>query len=343
MSTMMSRRAFTAGAVGAAGGALVAAPAAAGRTGDLLGEVTYHVTRPGETLLDLARAHNLGVPEISAANPAIDPWVPDPETLLTLPTGFLLPDAPREGIVVNYGELRLFHFPKAGPPRTFAIGIGREGFELMLGRTRVVRKQERPTWYPTADTRRDRPEVGTVVPPGPDNPLGDFALYLGWPAYLIHGTNKPYGVGRRVSRGCIRMYPEGVEQLFASVPPGTPVTAVDQPVKVGWHQGELHLEVQPDMAQIDELEASQVMSERPPEDRVRRRLLDRAGAEASRIDWAVVEAELRARRGLPVQVTRGGGPAAAITPRSTPAVATGPSGLAPPTTAIGKPGLSGLY
>lgn len=308
MSTI-SRRMFAAGAMAAGAGALALRPAraAADRTGDLLGEVSYHVTRGGETLLDLARLRNLGVPEISAANPAVDPWVPAPNTRLTLPTGFLLPDGPREGVLVNYGELRLYHFPKGQAPRSFAIGIGRDGFELKLGRTTVVRKRERPTWYPTAETQRDRPEVGTVVPPGPDNPLGEFALYLGWPTYLIHGTNKPYGVGRRVSRGCIRMYPEGVEELFASVPAGTPVTAVDQPVKIGWHEGELYLEVQPDWVQLDELEASQTMSERPPESGVRRRLLDRAGNEAGRLDWATIEAELLARRGLPVQVTRPAG------------------------------------
>ena len=302
--SMLSRRSFAASAL-AAGAGLRARSRSRGcprsRTGDLIGEVTYHVTRKGETLLDLARARNLGLPEISAANRAVDPWVPTPETLLTLPTAFLLPDAPREGLVVNYGELRLFHFPKGRPPRSFAIGIGRDGFELKFGRTRVVRKQKQPTWYPTADTQRDRPELGKVVPPGPDNPLGDFALYLGWPTYLIHGTNRPYGVGRRVSRGCIRMYPEGVEELFASVPVGTPVTAVDQPVKVGWHAGELFLEVQPDMAQIDELEASQTMSERPPESGVRRLVLDRAGT-AARSD------RLAAGRGGAARAARPAGP-----------------------------------
>ena len=302
----LSRRHLLAGAAATLGVAALPLPAGAatGRTGDLIGDLGYYVTRGGENLLDLARQRNLGVPEISAANPGVDPWVPGEEVLLTLPTAFLLPDAPREGIVVNYGELRLFFFPKNGPVQTYAIGIGRDGFELKKGQTRIVRKQEKPTWYPTADTRRDRPELGHAVPPGPDNPLGEYALYLGWPAYLIHGTNKPYGVGRRVSRGCIRMYPEGVERLYPQVPVGTKVTAVDQPVKIGWHQGELYLEVQPDMEQVDELEAGQVMSERPPPADVRQRLLDRAGPDAMRIDWTIVQAELQARRGLPVQVTR---------------------------------------
>ena len=150
---------------------------------------------------------------------------------------------------------------------------------------------------------RDKPWVGTVVPPGPDNPLGDYALYLGWPTYVIHGTNKPYGVGRRVSRGCIRMYPEGVERLFAEIPVGTPVTAVDQVTKLGWHMGELYLEAQPDFAQIDELEENQGITARPVTDEDRQRITERAGADAARIDWVVAEAELVKRSGLPVQIT----------------------------------------
>jgi L,D-transpeptidase ErfK/SrfK len=305
------------GAAAATGCGLLApwARAAAGdRTGDLIGEVSYYVTKGDETLLDVARQRNLGVPEISAANPAIDPWVPGAETLITLPTQFILPEAPREGIVVNYGELRLYHFAKGRPVETYAIGVGRDGFELKMGQTRIVRKTERPTWYPTESTLRDKPWVGKVVPPGPDNPLGAYALYLGWPTYLIHGTNLPYGVGRRVSRGCIRMYPEGVERLYPQIAIGTKVTAVDQPVKLGWQGGELYLEAQPDMAQVDELEASQTLSARPPPEDIRGRLLARAGADAPRIDWGVVDAELAARRGVPVQVTRPRAPSAMLAP-----------------------------
>ena len=134
--------------------------------------------------------------------------MPGAETLVTLPTQFILPDAPREGIVINYGELRLYPFPQGRPGRRpTRSASAATGSSSKMGQTTIVRKKEKPTWYPTESTRRDKPEVGTVVPPGPDNPLGEYALYLGWPTYLMHGTNKPYGVGRRVSRGCIRMYP----------------------------------------------------------------------------------------------------------------------------------------
>lgn len=311
----LSRRSFALASLASAALSLPAPGVRAEyRTGDLIGEPTYFLTSGSETLLDIAMERNLGVPEISAANPGVDPWVPGAETLISLPTQFVLPDAPRKGIVVNYGDLRLYHFMKDGSVQTYAIGVGRDGFELKFGQTKIVRKKERPTWYPTESTRRDKPEVGTVVPPGPDNPLGLYALYLGWPTYLIHGTNKPYGVGRRVSRGCIRMYPDGVARLFPQVPVGTPVTAVNQLVKLGWHQGELFLEAQPDFAQIDELEATQGISPRPSTPEERQLILDRAGPEGYRIDWVVAEAELVRRRGVPVQITRAGAVAGDLPP-----------------------------
>ena len=167
-----------------------------------------------------------------------------------------------------------------------------------------MRKKEKPTWYPTESTLRDKPWVGTVVPPGPDNPLGEYALYLGWPTYLIHGTNKPYGVGRRVSRGCIRMYPQGVERLFAEIPVGTPVTAVNQLVKLGWHMGELYLEAQPDFGADRRARGDPGHQPAPADAEDRQLILDRAGPDGYRIDWAVAEAELVRRRGIPVQITR---------------------------------------
>ena len=311
----LSRRSMLAAAAGTAAALLRPATARAElRTGDLIGEPSFYMTHGNETLLDVALERNLGVPEISAVNPGVDPWVPGAETLLTLPTQFILPDAPRKGIVINYGDLRLYHFLKDGSVETYAIGVGRDGFELKFGQTKIVRKKEKPTWYPTASTLRDKPWVGTVVPPGPDNPLGEYALYLGWPTYLIHGTNKPYGVGRRVSRGCIRMYPQGVERLYAEIPVGTSVTAVNQLIKAGWQAGELYLEAQPDFVQIDELEATQSMSPRPPTEEDRQLIRERAGSEAWRIDWEVADAELMRRRGLPVQITRDGSLPASPTP-----------------------------
>lgn len=304
-SARLARRRFVVAAsvlavVGRAGGA------ATPRTGDLIGALRFHLTRPEDTLLDVAVANDVGILAISAANPGIDPWVPGADQLILLPTAHLLPDAPREGIVINKAELGLYWFPKRGEIRRHAIGVGREGFDTPVGETRIVRKQKDPTWYPTASTRADRPELPPVVPPGPDNPLGRHALYLGWPTYLIHGTNKPYGVGRRVSRGCIRMYPAAVERLFEEVPIGTRVTVVDQQVKAGWHEGELYLEAHPDLGQLEELEESYAFTPRPGaiDEAALAFVRRKAGEEIARVDWDRVEAELVARRGIPVRITR---------------------------------------
>ncbi len=283
--------------------------------GDIVGRLKLHLTRREEILLDVARAHDLGILEVNAANPGIDPWVPPPERLIVLPTAHILPDAPREGIVVNLAELRLYFFRSPTEVETHAIGIGRDGFETPRGRTRIVRKAKNPTWYPTASKRRLDPTIPRVVPPGPDNPLGTRALYLGWPAYLIHGTNQPYGVGRRVSLGCIRMYPERVEALYDEVPVGTPVTVVEQAVKLGWRDGELWLEAHPDYDQLDELEVSYTFTPKPPPAGAFELVRARAGAEARRVDWDLVAAELVARRGYPVRITRRPGERAAVAGR----------------------------
>ncbi len=271
--------------------------------GDLIGRMRALVTGADTILLDVARSYDLGIIEISAANPGVDPWVPGEERLIVLPTQHVLPDAQRRGIVINLAELRLYFFPPEGPPETHAIGIGRQGVETPLGNTKIVRKKKNPAWYPTAATRRDNPALPKVVGPGPDNPLGTRALYLGWPTYLIHGTSKPYGVGRRVSRGCIRLYPEQIEDLFDKVPIGTPVTVLAQTIKAGWHEGELYLEAHPDSDQLEELEATYRMTLKPPPP-VRDYVREKAGDAADRVDWDFVDAELIARRGYPVRITR---------------------------------------
>ena len=206
---------------------------------DLVGQMQTHTVSANETLLDIARDYQLGFVEVVAANQGIDPWVPGAGKLLVVPGAHILPDAPRNGIVVNLAELRLYAFTSDGRINTYPIGVGRLGLTTPVGQTRVIRKRANPTWTPTAATRADNPDLPKSVPPGPDNPLGRFAIDLGWPTYAIHGTNIPWGVGRRVSRGCIRMYPEHIEKLFAATDVGTKVTVVDQAVKVGWRDGSL--------------------------------------------------------------------------------------------------------
>jgi L,D-transpeptidase ErfK/SrfK len=272
--------------------------------GDVTGALSYLITDGERTLIDIALERDLGILSISALNPGIDVWVPGAERLVALPTAWVLPEHERRGIIVNLAELRLYHFPEPDTvPNVHTIGIGRDGFTTPLGPTTVTRKQADPTWYPTAATRADRPELPAVVPPGPDNPLGRHAIYLGFPTYLIHGTNRPYGVGRRVSRGCIRMYPDAVATLFGRVPIGLPVRIMDDPIKLGWAAGDLYLEVHPDLEQFDELEATYHFTKKPPPD-VTARIVAKAGEARARLAWDVIERELIARRGIPIRITR---------------------------------------
>ncbi|MFO1068362.1 MAG: L,D-transpeptidase family protein [Geminicoccaceae bacterium] len=302
---------------------------------DLVGKLTYIMTTEATILHDVARERDLGILELSAANPGVDPWIPGPERLITLPTEYILPDAPREGIVVNLAELRLFFYPPGGAPvETHPIGIGREGLETPIGSTKIVRKAENPTWYPTEGKRQQDPTLPASVPPGPDNPLGAHALYLGWPTYLMHGTHKPYGVGRRVSRGCMRMYPEDVADLFGKVKVGTRVTTVNQPVKLGWRGGELFIEAHPDLAQLDELETTYGFTLKPAPD-MRDAIVAAAGTEAPRIAWDVVEAELVTRRGYPVQITVPLAPGVAEVPA--PPAEPGTLALSEPTPEVARP------
>jgi L,D-transpeptidase ErfK/SrfK len=222
---------------------------------NVIGVVTTAVAEHEDTLLDIGRRYGVGYEEIIAANPGIDPWLPGAGTEVLLPTRFVLPDAPREGIVVNLPEHRLYYFPPARPGeprvvRTYPISTGKMDWKTPLGVTRIVAKQEKPNWNPPESVRLEHIEKGDplpkVVPPGPDNPLGEYAMRLGIPsgAYLIHGTNRPAGVGMQVTHGCIRMYPEDIEEFFSLVPVKTQVNLIDQTTKVGWSRGQLFVERQ---------------------------------------------------------------------------------------------------
>lgn len=208
-----------------------------------------------DSLIDIARRYDLGHDEIISANRNINRWVPGAGTKILLPNQFVLPDAPRDGIIINLAEFRLYYFPH--PPgaesqlvMTFPVSIGRMDWQTPLGKTVVASKERDPAWRPPASIRREHLAEGEELPdyiPGgdPTNPLGRFALRLGVPGYLIHGTDerKAFGIGMNVTHGCIRMYPEDVEQLYAYVTPGTAVYIVNQPVKVGWSGADLLLEV----------------------------------------------------------------------------------------------------
>ncbi|MDH4107687.1 MAG: L,D-transpeptidase family protein [Gammaproteobacteria bacterium] len=217
----------------------------------VVGEPQIVFTNAEDTFPDLAREYGLGFDELVAANPGIDPWLPGEGTPILLPTQYVLPDVERSGVVLNIASKRLFYFLPAKDGEllqvlTYPIGIGRVGWETPLGSTTVVSKARDPHWYVPASVREEHAAEGrplpAVVPPGPDNPLGNRVLKLDMPGYLIHGTNQPYGVGMRVSHGCVRLYPENIEHLYELVGVGETVTIVNEPYLAGWRHGELYFE-----------------------------------------------------------------------------------------------------
>jgi L,D-transpeptidase ErfK/SrfK len=271
------------------------------QAGGAIGTMRIYVAQEADTLVDIALTESVGFLELKAANPDVDVWVPGTGTRVMIPTLHLLPEAPEKGIVINLADMRLYLF-SAGDVMSWPIGIGRDGRDTPLGATRAVRKARDPFWYPPNSVRQEKPWLPARVEPGPDNPLGDRAIYLGWPRYLIHGTNKPYGVGRRVSSGCIRMYPEDVQSLFDLVEPGTSVLVVDQPVKLGWIEGVLFVEVHPTPAQQEQLEADGRFTADIPED-LTPRVLEATKGRSLSIDWNAVRAAGIQRLGYPVPVT----------------------------------------
>jgi L,D-transpeptidase ErfK/SrfK len=222
----------------------------------VFGEDQTVVTVYEDTLYDLARAYSLGSEELIRVNPGVDPWLPGAGKVIVIPGRHILPPGPHEGIVVNLPEHRLYYYPKPkrGKPQeviTYPVSIGKMDWRTPLGLTHVISKQKDPTWFPPASVRKEHAEAGdplpASVPPGPDNPLGAYAMRLaaGNGTYLIHGTNNPIAVGLAVTHGCVRMYPDDVAALFPLVPVGTSVRLINDPIKVAWVDGELLLEAHP--------------------------------------------------------------------------------------------------
>ncbi len=219
---------------------------------DVVGAMTIVKARADDTLIEIARRHGLGYEDIVRANPEVDTWLPGEGTEVILPTRFVLPPGERRGLILNLAEYRLYYFPepKGDEPAivmTYPMSIGRMDWETPLGRTSVISKVTNPAWYPPASVRAEHEADGNplprIVPPGPDNPLGKHAMRLGLPGYLIHGTNRPAGVGMRVTHGCIRLFPEDINFLFGKVGIDTPVRIINEPVKIGWDGDELVVEV----------------------------------------------------------------------------------------------------
>lgn len=247
--------------------ALLVSGGAQGRTlpldnGDILvGELLHLQTRYEDTFADLGEIHGLGYLEIIRANPEVDPWLPGEGTTVTLPTQHLLPSAPREGIVVNLAEYRLYHF-RDGEVATYPVGIGTSTNPSPLTETHITMRLEQPAWYPPSSVRKQARERGETVPrmipPGPDNPLGPFALQLEEAGYLIHGTNKRFGIGQQISHGCIRMYNDDISRLVWQVEKGTQVRIVHEPVKAGVQDGIVWLQVHGQYEELSDEEREQL-------------------------------------------------------------------------------------
>lgn len=216
---------------------------------DVIGRLAVVRLEKGDTLPDMARHFSLGINTLSAANPGMDIWVPEAGERLLLPLSFVLPDTRRNGIVINLAAMRLFQFKASGnrlAVSTYPVGVGTMERPTPMGRMQIARKKYRPTWHVPASIAEDHRKKGdplpAKVPPGPLNPLGEYALYLSRPGYLVHGTNKPASIGLRATNGCIRLYPEDIKRLYDSTPVKTPVNIVNQPYLIGQRNGIVYLE-----------------------------------------------------------------------------------------------------
>ncbi|MCC6709954.1 MAG: L,D-transpeptidase family protein [Gammaproteobacteria bacterium] len=269
---------------------------------DVIGELGQTTSVYKDTISDLARDFDQGYREMRLANPKVDSWLPGDGTPVLVPSMYIIPDAPRDGITINIAEMRMYYFngkDASGAKRlmTFPISIGREQWVTPKGRTTVVGKVKDPAWHPPKSIRKEHAEEGdilpAVVPPGPDNPLGTHALMLGIEGYLIHGTDKPFGIGMRVTHGCIRMYPEDIVTMFKATPVGTPVHIVNQPLKVGISNGNIYLEVHPHLEEEQEKAADEQYS------KAVKLILARVKGQDASLVWADIKHALESPTGVP--------------------------------------------
>ena len=297
---------------------------------DVIGAISTITARKEDTLVDIARRHGLGYQDIVRANPEVNVWVPGEGTEVILPTQYVLPPGPRDGVVLNLAEYRLYYFPKVKEGETayvmtYPISIGRMDWETPLGKTSVISKVRKPSWYVPksvlAEHEADGNPLPRIVPPGPDNPLGEYAMRLGLPGYLIHGTNRPAGVGMRVTHGCVRMFPEDIEFLFGKIDLNTAVRIINQPIKMGWSGNELVMEVHPVLEFVlpeaaDET-ADEAMDEnaedplevvveiKDPLTYVTEQFIETTAERAGQLDWQLVEQLVNRSEGIPTSVGQG--------------------------------------
>jgi len=270
-----------------------------GKEEDVIGQLVVIRLEKGDTLPDIARHFGLGINEIKAANPGVDGWAPESGERIMLPLSFVLPDVLRKGIVINLAAMRLFQFKGDGKSlavSTYPIGIGSTERPSPRGQMYVKGKMNRPTWHVPASIAADHRKKGdplpAKVPPGPENPLGEYALYLSEPSYLIHGTNKPSSIGLNATNGCIRLYPEDIKKLYKKTPVKTPVNIVNQPYLIGQRNGVVYMEVHATMVNLDAVELEKIYAKLRNIEKKSERTLD-----LKKVEKALTEA-----RGIPVPI-----------------------------------------
>ena len=269
---------------------------------DIVGQVQVIKTKYEDTFADLGKANDLGYTEMVAANPGVDAWLPGEGSEVILPTRFILPAGPREGIVINLAEYRMYYFPKGrNVVYTYPLGIGREGWGSPITNTSITAKTPNPAWYPPKSIREEHAAEGdplpTVVAPGPNNPLGPFKFTLGTPGYLIHGSNKKFGIGMRVSHGCFRMLNNNVLELAGMAPVGTKLRIINEPYKFGVSGGKVYLEAH---APLDDHGEPSLVDKHTA---VINALLKRDDlVNQLRLDWDVVREVVAAEDGLPIEI-----------------------------------------
>lgn len=267
---------------------------------DVVGDTMTITTKYEDTFVQLGHIYGLGFRELIDANPGVLPWVPGEGTQVLLPLSFVVPEESREAIVLNLAEFRLYHYlPDKRTVRAYAVGIGRQGWQTPTTEAKVTAITKDPSWTPPASIRREHAAKGDilpdVVPPGPDNPLGKYAVKLSIPGYLFHGSNKKLGFGMRVSHGCVRMYDGDIEELARTVTPGTPVRIINQPAKAGWADGRLYLEVH---APLEEEQGTEIAYEE-----VVRQALNAKPEANIRVDWNKAKEVAERRSGIPEDIT----------------------------------------
>ncbi|MEQ1637198.1 MAG: L,D-transpeptidase family protein [Methylococcales bacterium] len=263
----------------------------------LLGKLATMIVQENDTLPDIARHFGLGYNDISMANPGISPWTPVVGSQVLLPLQFILPDTPHMGITLNLANMRLFYYPKQTPDKvfTYPVGIGRDGWNTPTGLLKIISKTANPSWNVPESIQREHAQKGDVLPAvvrsGPNNPLGEYAMRLTVPRYLIHGTNKPYGIGMQVSHGCVQLYPENIEALFEKTSVGTPVQIIHQPYLTAWHENMLYLEAN-----------KPLQNAKRSKEQIIKQLRRVSAKQHAKVDWQKVERVIEQADGIPTPV-----------------------------------------